>query len=237
MKTRSVAFLAAAGLATGAACGQASLDVLVNGTTDFSGGAGYTGQFQITVVLNRNGSTDGYFNSFQAWSQFGGSLVSGVGAFAQPVEGADFSETQANDWEGRRPPAFPVPGGSGGGFRYPGANQGVGVANGGSIDGIAGIAQSAALGGFSQDTSPSIEVYRATLDVFNATGLYEVAFEASLIQVFIADFNIERAVLNNMILNAARLDFTPAPGSATALLAGAGLLTRRRHARAGLESR
>lgn len=221
MKSTMIAIVALAGTA-GLANAQATLDVLVNGSAAFE--TDTPGQVEISIVLNRNGSTAGEYASFAGFSQFGGDLNSTVGTFAAVSEG---SETSGDAWLGRRPPSTPgFPGGGGGGFRFNPATPG--TASGGSITGIAGNQASTALGGFLQDGSETIEVYRATLDLSGAAvGTYSVDFAATLIQVFSGGFAIDRAVLNDTALNSARITVTPTPATA-ALLGLGGIAAGRR---------
>lgn len=221
----AIALIAIAGFA-GAANAQASLDVLINGSNSYTADEAGAGIVDISIVLNKNGSTDGFYANFAGFSQFGGDLVSTAGTFAQPNE-AGVQDSTSGNWEGRRAPStFGFPGGGGGGFRFNAATGG--VATGGSIAGIAGAQASSALGGFLQSGDTSIEVYRAQLDLTGvAAGDYSVDFAASLLQVFIDGFAIERAVLNDTTLNGAAITITPTPAS-VALLGLGGLAAGRR---------
>lgn len=234
MKSTIIAIAALAGTA-GMANAQAFFEVFVNGAATTEVDLNNAGEeiVDVSVYLDRNGDTREFFSSFTAWSQFGGSLtheaVSATGWETPDEETVgDRGGANADLWEGRRPPAFPVPGGSAGGFRFAAANY---TNDGAELGNIAGIAASSALGGFQHDTSERIEIFRATLDLTGANAAaYNVTWVNGLTQIFIdAGFNIERSVFEEMSSNEARITVVPTPATASLLgLGGLAAMRRRR---------
>lgn len=210
---------------------SATLDVLVDGRSSSSADpVDGDGILDISIVLNRNGSTDGFFSGFSGWSQFGGSLVHNIpgAVWIAPDESAGVQSTTTGEWQGRRPPSqVGFPGGAYGGFRF---NPDTSTTSSMRIDGIAGIAASSTLGGFLHDGSGSLEVFRAQLDVtgINQPGNYSISLDPSLLQIFFGGFQVERAVLDEVVINGVEVGYLiPAPGS-LAVLGAAGFCSVRR---------
>lgn len=251
MKTTALAVLAVAGCA-GVANAQAFYDVQV---TDFFSGVqvseidiSSTDFVQVSVYLDRNGSTDGFFNSFTGWSQFAGQMATSSGEWFVDESQAVFgqAQTSTNDlWLGRRPTSSTFfPPGASGGFRYNAETYvlgGGGTVLGGTSNGnFEGITAAAALGGFNFDASDRLEVFRAILD-FSSLPLaanggllgvesiqVDIDYLAAATQIFIdPGFNISRFVTANMDGGSASLTIVPTPAS-VALLGLGGLAVGRR---------
>ena len=253
MKTTALAVLAVAGCA-GVANAQAFYDVQV---TDFFSGTPVseidvrsTDFVQVSVYLDRNGSTAGFFNSFTAWSQFAGQMATSTGSWFVDESQAVFgqAQTSTNDlWLGRRPTAETFyPSGAAGGFRY--NSETYSLSNGGTVLGgssngnFEGITAASALNGFLHDTSERLEVFRAILD-FSSIPLHEgpnggligtdsilvdIDYLAAATQIFIdPEFNISRFVTAEMDGGSAQLTLVPTPAS-VALLGLGGLAAGRR---------
>lgn len=214
-----------------AAPGSATLSVLVNGQSDILYDASTSAILDVSIVLDRNGSTDGFLSNFAGWSQFSGSLVhGGIGAnWIAPVE-TSIQTTTINDWEGRRPPSTPgFPGGTGGGFRFTPQQAETSAQR---IDSIQGIAASTAIGGFLHDSAERLEVFRARLDLSGVfCNAFTIDFEADLVQAFVDGFSVERAVLHEIQFEHADIVLCPAPGACGLLGAGAVFRSRRCRAR------
>lgn len=251
MKTTALAVLAVAGCA-GVANAQAFYDVQV---TDFFSGTPVsvidvrsTDFVQVSVYLDRNGSTAGFFNSFTGWSQFAGQMATSTGDWFVDESQAVFgqAQTSTNDlWLGRRPTTETFyPSGAAGGFRYNSEtySTGGGLLGGSSNGNFEGITAASALGGFQQDTSDRLEVFRAILD-FASLPLYQgpgggligtdeivvnIDYLAAATQIFIdPQFNISRFVTAEMDGGNASLTLVPTPAS-MALLGLGGLAVGRR---------
>lgn len=246
MKTTALAVLAVAGCA-GVANAQAFYDVQVSSSViDITTDSPFV---EVSIFLDRNGSTDGFFNSFQGWSQFAGQLTTSDGTWFVD-EAAAFggqAQTSTNDnWLGRRPTDNTFfPPGTSGSFRYAGESynltDGGNTLGGGSNGNFEGITAPTALGGFNQDSSERLEVFRAILDISGAIPLHEdgnlvdaeyivsIDYLAAATQVFIdAGFNTSRFVTGDMGGGSASITIVPTPASAALLGLGGLAATRRR---------
>ena len=240
MKTAAV-IVALAGL-SGAASAQALFALEVDKASLDPSNMSENGLVTVSLFLDRNGSTDGFFGDFTAWSQFAGQMNASAGSWVAPNEAAPLDgqpQLNTGDWIGRRPAsATSFPGGSGGGFRF--ASQGYLLSNGGSVllgdrpgQVIEGIAAPTALGGFLHDGSDRLEVFRAVLDLSDllaggTAGTVDISFAPAAAAVFIDPVrNISRSVLNLMTVSGASVQIVPAP-AALSLLGLGGLAAARR---------
>jgi|GEM_PF-1159987 len=169
------------------------------------------------------------FSSFYGWSSFAG-FISAPGTLVPPVETA--TQTSGGAWEGRRPPTtVGFPGGSAGGFRFSPQTY-TAIPNGlaGALPGtpFEGLAASTPLGGFLQDPSPRLEVFRGSI-IVDVVGTFSMVFNP-VDAAFFKDASYsttEIGVQGFMSSEGAPYDVSPAPAS-FALLGLAGLATRRR---------
>ena len=192
-------------------------------------GANYALSTPIEYSLYLDNSQGPGFSSFFGWSSFAG-FVSAPGTHFGPVEGA--LDTSGGAWVGRRPPSTAgFPGGSAGGFRFSPQTY-TPIPNGlaGTSAGMAfeGLAASTPLGGFLQDPSPRLEVFRAAF-VADSAGTHTLGFNAVDAAFFnTASYNTTQIGVQSFMNSVgASYTVTPTPGS-LALLGLAGLATRRR---------
>jgi len=225
MKNVAIAITAVAGLTAGA--NAQVFDMVITSPADPSNLApGALVEYSL-YLDNTQGAG---FSSFFGWSSFAG-FTSAPGTHILPVETA--TQTSGGAWEGRRPPTtVGFPGGSAGGFRfspqaYTAIPDGLAGANAGSA--YEGLAASVPLGGFLQDGSPRLEVFRGSFNAPVAAGTYNLTFnsvDAAYFQTSTFDTTVI-GVASMMGNNDASYTVVPGPAS-LALLGIGGLAARRR---------
>ncbi|MEM1329170.1 MAG: PEP-CTERM sorting domain-containing protein [Planctomycetota bacterium] len=235
MKT-AIALVALAGAAS--AANAQFVEVLVNGSSDANLANGEA--VEVSLYLDRDGATDGFFAAFSGWSTFGGTFGSDAGTWQGFTENASeltginpFAADGPDTWTlGRRPGG--VAGLGNGAFRYPNAATNTLTYQGGStleLDGggnFEGFQAGAALGNNFPDSSERIEVFRAVLDFTGvAAGTYSVDFLISSLQIGSGSLDAARSVVDGADVRGATVTIVPAPASA-ALLGLGGLAAARR---------
>jgi len=220
---RTLAIVAAAGLASAA---QAQLFTTVINTAPNNGSS----YLQGTVIDYSLWLLDGNqytLPEFLGWSHFEGA-VSAPGTHIAPIE--TVSDVNGGAWEGRRPPStVGFPGGAAGGFRFDAQSYTVipnGLAGTGG-DPIVGHAASVPEGGFLQDDSPDLEVFRASF-VADVPGSHQLVFEVITAGYFSNGINPIILVdpLPTQVIGA---PFTVVPNAASLIpFTLAGLCARRR---------
>lgn len=182
---------------------QAFIDVLANGertavVVPTEPGAE---SVEISVWLDRDGDTSGFYDLFEGWALLEFVLIENVpdAALSVPDEGptdpmAPDYQTRFGAWEGRRPPSIVTNGGGGsfGGFRF--YDQQVYNGDGSTLSGDPNGPSSAircyqapvVLGGNNIDTGERLRVFRTTMDLSGApVGSYGVTVTFSDLAVFI----------------------------------------------------
>jgi len=220
----AIAIAAVAGLTT--AANAQVFDMVIN--TAPNDGPNYVQGTLIEYSLYLDNSQGAGFTSFAGWSSFAG-FTSAVGTHNLPVE--TISQTSGGAWEGRRPPSTAgFPGGSAGGFRFsPQAYTAIpnGLAGATAANAYEGLAASVPLGGFLQDSSPRLEVFRGSFFA-DVVGTWVLDFDAVDAAYFLPGFSTTViGVQNSMGHNPDTYTVTPAPAS-LALLGLGGLAARRR---------
>ena len=235
MKNVAIALTAVAGLAAGAH-GQAFEVVITTpangpditpGVPDYLPGT----TIEYSIYMDNGLGSGGGFTNFFGWASFAG-RTDGPGTHNLPDELSGTQNTTSDIWEGRRPPAtFGFPGGAAGGFRFA-AQTYTAIPNGlEGAGGLAyeGLAASTPLGGFQQDGSPRLEVFRGSF-VGDVEGVFDLDFNP-VDAAYFADAGFNTTVIgasNDMdSLSAAYAVGIPAPAS-LALLGLGGLAARRR---------
>ncbi|MEM1329169.1 MAG: PEP-CTERM sorting domain-containing protein [Planctomycetota bacterium] len=233
------ALIAVAGIA-GAANAQL-IDVVVNGgqNVEFADEASAT-VVNVSLYLDRDGATGGFFDSFAGWSTFGGIFTADGGTFGAGTESAaettgvnPFAPDGPDTWTfGRRPGG--VAGLNNGSFRYPNASTNTQGYEGGSTMELAGggnfegFQAGASLGNNFPDAAERIEVFRATIDFTGvAAGTYSIDFLASSLAIGFGSLDAARSVVDGASVSGATVTIVPAPASA-ALLGLGGLAAARR---------
>lgn len=224
MKTAiAIAVIAGAATAANAQFFEMVINTAPNDGADYAPGT----TIEYSMFLRDGGS----FTNFVGWSSFAGRSIA-PGSHNLPVENAtdtNNSQGQPDNWEGRRAPAQNFfPGGSSGGFRFspqtyfaiPNGLEG----NGGLA--YEGLAASVPLGGFQQDGSPDLEVFRGSF-VADVVGTHLLQFVAVDAAYFAGDFSTTVIGVQSSMGNTdAAYTVTPTPASLALL--GLGLVARRR---------
>ncbi|MEM1329167.1 MAG: hypothetical protein AAGG07_01265 [Planctomycetota bacterium] len=220
------------------------VDVVVNGGSSATVSGGIV---DVSLFLDRDRSTSGFFSSFAGWSTFGGRFTSDAGSWIGGTESTTestglnpFAANGPDTWTfGRRPAGFaPVGNGS---FRYPNPTSNALAYQGGSTLELSGggtfegLQAGPTLGNIFADTTNRIEVFRAQIDFTGVTaGTYDVAFELSSLAIGFGSLDIVRQVIGDATVMNASVTVTPpaqrlipAPSSA-AILGLSGLIATRR---------
>jgi len=172
------------------------------------------------------------FSNFVGWSSFAGRTIA-PGSHNLPVENAsDIGDSFGgvdNGWRGRRAHGNPFAGfGDAGGFRFTAQTYNT-IPNGlEGAGGLAyeGLAASVPLGGFQQDGSPDLEVFRGSF-VADVVGTHLLQFVAVDAAYFAGDFSTTVIGVQSSMGNTdAAYTVTPTPASLALL--GLGLVARRR---------
>ena len=220
---RTLAIVAVAGLVS--AAHAQSFTMVIN--TPPNSGPSYTPGTLIEYSLWLLDGDQFVIDPFFGWSHFEGT-VSAPGTHIAPVE--TVSDVNGGTWEGRRPPStVGFPGGSAGGFRFDAQSYAPvlnGLAGTGG-DPIVGHAASVPEGGFLQDDSPNLEVFRGSF-VADVPGSHDLVFQMITAGYFSNGIN-PIVLIDPLPAQVIGAPYTVVPGAATlAPLAIGGLCVRRR---------
>jgi len=212
----SIAIAAVAGLAT--AANAQFFEMVIN--TAPNDGPNYAQGTTIEYSLYLD-NTSGNFTDFAGWSSFAG-FTSAPGSHNLPVETA--TQTSAGAWEGRRPPSTAgFPGGSAGGFRFsPQTYTAIpnGLAGSSAANAYEGLAASVPLGGFLQDPSPRLEVFRGSF-IADVLGDHTLSFNPVDAAYFQPGFSSTVIGVQSQ-MGIVGADYTVVPAPASLALLGLG---------------